>query len=105
LALALKNVEQEVKQGSTVAKGMAAQGVFPVLAVEMIGVGEESGNLATMLDQVAAAYDGDVKHSLSIFMALFEPILIFVMVGVIGILAVSILLPVINMNTQMNSMN
>jgi Type II secretory pathway, component PulF len=102
LAQALKKVEQEVKQGNTVAKSMAAQGVFPVLAVEMIGIGEESGNLESMLDNIAATYDGDVKHSLSLFMALFEPILIFIMVGVIGILAVAILLPVINMNSQMN---
>ncbi len=101
---ALKKVEEEVKQGNTLAKGMAAQGVFPVLAVEMIGVGEESGNLGTMLEQVATSYDNDVKHSLSIFMSLFEPLLIFLMVGVIGILAVAILLPVINMNSQMDGM-
>ncbi|HBF37891.1 MAG TPA: hypothetical protein DDW50_11275 [Firmicutes bacterium] len=104
LACAIQKVAQEVKQGNTVAQSMAAQKVFPVLAVEMIGVGEESGNLATMLEQVAATYDGEVKHSLSIFMSVFEPLLIFVMVGVIGILAVSILLPVINMNSQMNSL-
>jgi general secretion pathway protein F len=104
LSQALKKVEQEIKQGNTLAKSMATQGVFPVLAVEMIGVGEESGNLGTMLEQVATTYDNDVKHSLSIFMSLFEPILIFIMVGVIGVLAVSILLPVINMNTQMDGM-
>ncbi|HEX3044524.1 MAG TPA: type II secretion system F family protein, partial [Bacillota bacterium] len=104
LSQALKKVEQEIKQGNTLAKGMATQGVFPVLAVEMIGVGEESGNLGTMLEQVATTYDNDVKHSLSIFMSLFEPILIFIMVGVIGVLAVAILLPVINMNTQMDGM-
>jgi general secretion pathway protein F len=105
MARALKNVAQEVKEGNTVAKGLAAQGVFPVLAVEMIGVGEESGNLEHMLDNIAATYDGDVKHSLSLFMSLFEPVLIFIMVGVIGILAVAILLPVINMNSQMNAMD
>jgi type II secretory pathway component PulF len=103
LSQALKKVEQEVKQGNTVSNSMAAQGVFPVLAVEMIGVGEESGNLGVMLDQVATAYDGDLKHSLSLFMTAFEPILIFVMVGVIGLIAAAILLPVMNMNSQMNS--
>jgi general secretion pathway protein F len=100
LARALTKVEQEVKQGNTVSKGMAAQGVFPVLAVEMIGIGEESGKLGVMLDQVATAYDGDVKHSLSLFMTAFEPLLILVMVGVIGILAAAILLPVITMNSS-----
>jgi type II secretory pathway component PulF len=105
LAGGLKKVEQEVRQGNTVAKSMAAQGIFPVLAVEMVGIGEESGNLGTMLDNIATTYDGDVKHSLNLFMSLFEPILIFLMVGVIGMLAVAILLPVINMNSQMNSLS
>jgi type II secretory pathway component PulF len=105
LAHGLKKVEQEVRQGNTVAKSMAAQGIFPVLAVEMVGIGEESGNLGTMLDNIATTYDGDVKHSLNLFMSLFEPILIFLMVGVIGMLAVAILLPVINMNSQMNSLS
>ncbi|HEX3044732.1 MAG TPA: type II secretion system F family protein [Bacillota bacterium] len=100
---ALLEVEQEVRQGHTLSNSMATRPVFPDLAVEMIGVGEESGNLSPMLEQVAKTYDGQVKHGLSIFMALFEPLLIVIMVGVIAVLAVAILLPIINMNSSITT--
>jgi type II secretory pathway component PulF len=101
LSKALREVEREVKAGNTLVSSMHAQKVFPVMAVEMIGVGEESGNINEMLEQVAKTYDNEVKNSLGIFMSLFEPLLILTMVGVIGILAVAILLPLVNLNSQL----
>ena len=102
LTLALREVEREVKKGNTLSNSMAAQDVFPVLAVEMIGVGEESGNLGVMLEQVSRTLEGEVRHSMQVFLAVFEPVLILFMVGVIAILAVAILLPIINMNIGIN---
>ncbi|MGD8402002.1 MAG: type II secretion system F family protein [Bacillota bacterium] len=101
LGKALREVEREVRGGNTLVSSMHAQKVFPVMAVEMIGVGEESGNINEMLEQVAKTYDGEVKNALGIFMSLFEPLLILAMVGVIGILAVAVLLPLVNLNSQL----
>lgn len=101
---ALGEVIQEVKQGSTLVASMGNKKIFPVLAVEMIGVGEESGNLEEMLDQASNTYDTEVKQSLSMFMAVFEPLLILAMVGVIGILAIGILVPIFNLNSQIDPM-
>lgn len=53
---ALRKVIEEVKAGNTLMQSMAGQKVFPILALEMIGVGEESGNLGEMLGQVAKTY-------------------------------------------------
>lgn len=100
----LKEVINEVKQGSTLVASMASKKIFPVLAVEMIGVGEESGNLEGMLDQAANTYDNEVRQSLGMFMAVFEPILILSMVGVIGVLAIAILVPIFNLNSQIDPM-
>lgn len=97
---ALRVVEQEVKAGYTLAQSMANQKVFPLLAIEMIGVGEESGNLSEMLGQVAKTYEAEIKNALGIFLAVFEPVLILLMVGVIAILAVAVLLPIVNLNSQ-----
>jgi type II secretory pathway component PulF len=81
---------------------MSSKKIFPVLAVEMIGVGEESGNLEDMLDQVSTTYENEVKQSLGIFLAIFEPLLILSMVGVIAILAIGILVPIFNLNSQID---
>lgn len=100
---ALIQVGNEVQKGNTLAKSMSNYEVFPSLAVEMIGVGEESGNLGSMLDQVSKTYEAEVKHSLSMFMSAFEPMLILLLVGVMAIMMVAILLPIININSAMTN--
>ncbi|NLY74820.1 MAG: hypothetical protein GX075_05915 [Firmicutes bacterium] len=100
----LKEVIQEVRQGSTLVASMSNKSIFPALAVEMFGVGEESGNLEEMLQQVAGTYESEVRQSLSVFLAVFEPFLILFMVGVIGILAIAILVPIFNLNSQIDPM-
>ncbi len=100
----LQEVIGEVKQGSTLVASMSKKSIFPLLAVEMIGVGEESGNLEEMLDQVSATYENEVKQSLGVFLAIFEPVLILSMVGVIAILAIGILVPIFNLNSQIDPM-
>lgn len=102
LEKAVREVIGEVKQGSSLVASMSKKAVFPVLAVEMIGVGEESGNLEEMLDQVSTTYENEVKQSLGIFLAIFEPLLILSMVGVIAILAIGILVPIFNLNSQID---
>ncbi len=100
----LKEVIQEVRQGSTLVASMSNKSIFPALAVEMFGVGEESGNLEEMLEQIASTYESEVRQSLSVFLAVFEPLLILFMVGVIGILAIAILVPIFNLNSQIDPM-
>jgi type II secretory pathway component PulF len=101
-ARALRDAEQRVRQGNTLASSLAAYPVFPILAVEMIAVGEEGGNLDFMLEQVTRTYDNEIKHDLGIFLSLAEPVIIFLLVGVIAILAIAIMLPVLNMNSQIS---
>lgn len=103
LGRALREVGTKVRQGNTLAGSLAGQGVFPVLAVKMIGVGEESGNLGPMLERVSRTYDGEVRHSMGIFLSVFEPLLIVLLVGVIAVLAVSILMPILNINSRISS--
>lgn len=101
VGLGLEAAMAGVRQGGSLVKSLAEQKIFPVLALEMIGVGEESGNLGEMLAQVGKTYEAEVKQSLGLFLSVFEPILILFMVTVIGILAAAILLPIVNLNSQM----
>jgi general secretion pathway protein F len=98
---ALQIVGEEVRAGRTLAQSMENQKIFPALAMEMISVGEESGHLGAMLGKVAKTYEAEVKNAIGIFLSVFEPLLILLMVGVIAILAVAILLPIVNLNSKM----
>jgi type II secretory pathway component PulF len=97
----LKEAAERVQRGNTLASSLMDNPVFPVLAVEMIAIGEESGSLGQMMEQVSKTFDGEVKHALSLFLSLFEPLLIFILIGGIGIFAVAILLPIINISSQL----
>lgn len=101
-AAALREVVGDLKHGSSLIASMSKKPIIPPMAVEMIGVGEESGNLGEMLDQVAKNFDSEVKQSLHLFLAVFEPVLILMMVGFIAMLAIGILMPLFNLNSQID---
>lgn len=98
IARALDEVEVGVREGAGVAEPLARSGVFPQLAVQMIGVGEETGRLDDMLIRVADHYDRDVRVQLVRFTRLLEPVLILVMAGVIAFVVVSILQAIFSLN-------
>jgi general secretion pathway protein F len=98
IARALDEVEVGVREGAGVAEPLARSGVFPQLAVQMIGVGEETGRLDDMLIRVADHYDRDVRVQLQRFTRLLEPVLIVVMAGVIAFVVVSILQAIFSLN-------
>lgn len=98
LADALGDVAKGVREGNRIADPLAETGLFPALAVQMIKVGEETGQLEGMLDQVADTYDGEVQTAVTRAVALLEP-LIIVTLGllVLGII-VSILWAILSIN-------
>lgn len=97
---ALRETERRVRQGNTLVNSLASFSVFPVMAMEMIAVGEEGGNLEYMLEQVNRIYNNEVKHDLGMFLAIVEPLITVFLVMIIAILAIAIMLPVMGMNSQ-----
>ena len=72
---------------------MRELGVFPVMVVQMVATGEESGALDEMLKQVSDYYDGEVEYAVKNLTAMIEPIMILVMgVGAI-FLIISVIMP------------
>ena len=94
LADALDAAASEVKTGAGLGYALGRQKVFPRLAVQMIQVGEESGELDTMLMQVADTFDVETRNALQRLISLLLPVLTVVMTAVIGIIVISILLPI-----------
>jgi general secretion pathway protein F len=84
-------VSRDLKEGRGMAKPMMEAKVFPKLAVQMIGVGEETGKLDEMLVQVADVYDREVAAAIKRALALIEPVMIVGLALLIGGIIMSIL--------------
>jgi len=91
LAQALAQVQIRVREGKSMAAPLAESGVFPVLALQMIAVGEETGKLEGMLASVADHYDQEVKRTTQRLVSLLQPALILGMGLVVGVVVVSML--------------
>ncbi len=95
---ALDQAYNDLKQGRMLSVALGKSRMFPPLAVHMLGVGEETGTLDTMLNKVGEMYDKDLKRAVKSFTALFEPLVILVMGLVIGAMVVSMLLAIFSIN-------
>jgi len=91
LAEALTGVGRELKEGRGLGRPMMETGRYPMLAVHMILVGEETGRLDDMLMQVAETYDGEVDVAIRRTLALLQPVMIVTMALVIGFIIIAIL--------------
>jgi general secretion pathway protein F len=91
LAEAIGAAARELKEGRGLGRPMMETGRFPMLAVHMILVGEETGRLDEMLMQVAETYDREVDVAIRKMLALLQPVVIVAMAMVIGFIIISIL--------------
>ncbi len=98
LAEAIEAASKEVEQGHELGVAIEATRVFPYLSVQMIKVGEQSGELETMLKKVADVYETEVETTLSGMTALLEPLIILLMAVVVGFILFAICLPIFEMN-------
>ena len=95
---AVRRAGNDVREGQSLSAPLARSGLFPAIAVEMISVGEQSGNLEPMLYRIADAYEKEVESSITMLTSLLEPVMILVMGLIVGFIVVSILLPIFEMN-------
>lgn len=94
----MDSVIASLEQGQGMARPMKDSRVCPVLAVQLIEVGEETGQLETMLNKIADTYDKQVQTSIKRMLMLFEPVLIIGMGGLIAFIIASILLAILGLN-------
>ncbi len=91
-------IRDRLRGGKGISKSLEETGIFPPLAVHMIGVGEETGRLDEMLLKVAETYEENVQTSMKRFVSLLEPLIILVMGGIVGFIVVSMLLAIFSIN-------
>ncbi|MCD6123691.1 type II secretion system F family protein [bacterium] len=93
IARAIKNAIIAISQGETIAKPLEESRVFPPMVVQMINVGEKTGNLDTMLAKIADFYEEEVDSAVETLTAMIEPLMTVVMGIVVGGLLVAMYLP------------
>jgi general secretion pathway protein F len=87
-----------IREGESIAAPLKRSGDFPPIVTHMIAVGEKSGELEAMLENVAKAYDSQVDTRVQALTSLLEPLIIVLLGGAVGFIAFSILMPLIQMN-------
>ena len=95
--LATKRIQGEVSTGTNLTSAMSNTGLFPSMVIQMVQIGEESGQLDSMLSKVADYYDREVDDIVASMSALLEPIIMVVLGVLIGGLVIAMYLPIFKM--------
>lgn len=95
---ALIQARESISEGKTIAGPLKASGQFPPILTHMIAVGEKTGELEDMLNVVSDAYDSQVDNAIKSMTRLLEPLMILIMGGIIALVALSIFMPMLQLN-------
>ncbi|MFN8133130.1 MAG: type II secretion system F family protein [Solirubrobacteraceae bacterium] len=97
---AMADVIESVKKGGSIHKPLEDVPVFPGMVVNMIGVGEETGALDTMLDKIADFYEDEVAAAVKALTSILEPIMIVFVGAMVGFIVISMYLPLFKVYDQ-----
>ncbi len=95
---AVEEAAVRVREGSTINRALGRSQLFPPMTVQLIASGESSGNLETMLERAAEHQERELETLIGAILALFEPLLILVMGGIVLLIVIAILLPIFELN-------
>lgn len=93
IANAVDESRKEIQQGGMISLALQKEQVFPIMAIQMISIGEETGELDQMLAKVADFYEDEVEQSVKALTSIIEPIMIVVLGGMVGVILLSMYLP------------
>jgi len=93
----IRNVRIAVEKGEKISESLKISEEFPQDTVQMISVGEETGDLAGMLNKISDFYDMSLGYSIKKLVTVIEPLLLVVMGGMVGFIMASMLLPMFDM--------
>jgi len=94
---AVDDVHGSIREGETIARPLAQSGVFDDLLVNMVDIGEETGELDKMLLKISDNYEEDVDIAVESLTSIIEPILIVGMGGAVGFIVIALFLPLIDL--------
>jgi len=92
-----------VRNGNMLSEPLSHAKVFPPMVVRMIAIGERSGALEALLEKIAEFYDSQVKATIKSLTSLIEPLLICFMGGIVGLVILSVFLPILNLIGELSA--
>ncbi len=93
IANAIESAKLEIQQGGMISLALQREGVFPMLAIQMISIGEETGELDSMMMKVADFYEDEVEQAVKALTSLIEPIMMVLLAGMVAVILLSMYLP------------
>lgn len=96
---ATEKIRDEVSTGQQMQIALKASGLFPTMVIQMIAIGEESGNLEAMLNKVADFYEEEVDNAVDSLSSLLEPIIMAILGILVGGLVVAMYMPIFKLGT------
>jgi type IV pilus assembly protein PilC len=99
---AFQKVIDSIREGDTIAQPLKEARVVDDMVVNMIDVGEETGDLDTMMNKIADVYDEEVDTLVESLVSLLEPIMIVVLGGIIGFIVIALFMPLIKLITELS---
>ncbi|MHB0914459.1 MAG: type II secretion system F family protein [Thermoleophilia bacterium] len=103
VADAMKNVKSSVKEGRPMSEELSQASVFPPMVVQMIAVGEETGAVDVMLTKIADFYEDEVNAAVKSLTSILEPIMMIGVGGLVGVIVISLYLPIFNLMSVVNN--
>lgn len=100
---ALTKVHDSIREGETFAKPLRESKVCDAIVVNMIDVGEETGDLDSMLMKVADNYDEEVDVAVASLLSLLEPFMVVILGGIVGTIVLALFLPLVSMIESVSS--
>jgi len=100
----IEDVRRVVREGEGLARPMGATGLFDDLVVNMVDVGEETGELDRMLTKVADAYEVQVDRKIEAMFKLLEPALLIVIAAMVGFIVVALFMPLLSIMSELGSL-
>jgi len=102
IEMAVDKVHDSIREGETIAAPLEETKVFPPMVVNMIDVGEETGQLDQMLMKVADVYDAEVETTVQTLLQLMEPIMIVILGFIVGTIVIALYLPIFTLGDAIN---
>jgi len=99
---AFTRIYESIREGETIAQPLREARIVDDIVVNMIDVGEETGELDTMLNKIADNYDEEVEVAVESLVSLLEPIMIVVLGGIVGFIVIALFLPLITLITKLS---